>query len=433
MHIFEDGFEEDKWLSDQIMQISNEASRVEARELAKQVLMPMYQEMKKAYGNIERQLLQQSEQEKDYRIATGITECSMVDGSHSFLQPMRMEDLEEQVISWEEIANAIKTNTPVRLYKVYFDGNYQELQQLLERKETFPISIKTEYGEYQGKAKVQQTQDYQVILNELYEEFVRNEIEWQPVNAPYLMRMLDVMLVMADLPRQGEVIEKITVDFRNYAPQIRYQMVPLWNVRRIQVNTSAYPRLTPAGIHYEHMVSGDKLRKQCQYLVTNNVKIWDMFRGSENEAVMTLTGKKQADDLIIWCDQRRPVVWKLLEIAQVDNSNYGGDSEIYLNCKQGIPKNIHTQSQAIYFAGQYDTKELQLIAVSMQKPVGFQKVETYDMDAFTEDTIYAKDAELYFTWRMKASGEAPNLDLLSFQMTRLQRIYPEYRCVCRVI
>ena len=53
---------------------------------------------------------------------------------------------------------------------------------------------------------------------------------------------------------ENTVIEKIVIDFEEFAESVHYHMIPLWNLRAITEKTNTYPEPCIDKINYEHQI-----------------------------------------------------------------------------------------------------------------------------------------------------------------------------------
>lgn len=404
----------------QLLDITDLQIRKEAKELVEKVLQPFYQEMQAAYDGLESRMQLQVEKNTGCEIVTSIKPRKEVDITDSSLQPMCMSDMQEKTVLLEHAWEQLHQQETYELFQIYVDAPYDIVAELLQVEQYFPVQIMTEYGQYTGKAKVEKSSIYQNMLLQLYEDFVANGIEWKTVNCPYIYRMLSVMLVQTDCPQDEDVIS-IKVDFGRYEQYVCYDYVPLWNVNKMQVNTSTYPKKNQLGTYYEHIIQDNRIKNGNTYLIHNADAIYD------------IRVDKTTQELIVNCEERKPLEWCLWEIVACREPS--GNTAIRRNGNNKKPMHIRTVAEAIRFAnGMQGCEELELVEVTTQRPQNGKKVKTYQMDAFIPEQIRkTNDApKLYFLWILKQREDKWNQDYLSFMLSRFQLIYPEYQCVAYV-
>lgn len=418
MSFFKDQYDEKAYMQQQLLEIQDTDTRREAQNIFSHVLQPFYQELEAAYQALEARMTDMRGQAEDYQIITAIKPRSQIDVTDDFWHPMRQQDMEKSVILVEELLECLEQQKPYKLYQIFVEDTYDKLLELVGTRQRFPVEICTEYGSYTGKAVLEPEEGYEEILLQLYQDFVQNGIEWKTVNAPYLHKLLKVMLVEASCPAD-EVIQSIKVDFGIYNEIFHYDYVPLWNVSKIRVKTSAYPTQSRDSIYFEHVIHKTKLHSGSSYLVHKADKVWDTRKNT------------QTGDFIITCKQKKPMEWTLWEFAAEANTDHN-KMEWMKNANTTKRPYIRTQAEAIRFAAGLPSSEyITLLQAVTEAPENRKEVRIYQMDGFLPEEIRRKtDAKkLYLECSVKYPGHYLNQDMLSFLASRFQLIYPEYQCV----
>lgn len=418
MSFFDSKYDEKTYIQEQILEIQDVHIRKEAQEIISRVLQPFYEELETAYGSLEARMADVRGQAEEFQIITAIQPRKKVDVTDGFWHPMRQQDMEKRTISAEELSESLEQGKAYELYQIFVEDTYDKILELVHTRQSLPAEILTEYGHYNGKAVLEPSDGYEEILLQLYEDFVQNGIEWKTVNAPYLHKLLKVMLIEADCP-VDEGIENIKVDFGAYKDIIHYDYVPLWNIAMVRVKTSVYPRQSRDSIYFDHVIHNTKLRSDCSYLVHKADTVWDTRRDME-------TG-----DFIITCQKRKPTEWTLWEFTSPDHA---GCSKVegMGNGNTVRRPHIRTQAEAIRFAAGLAISEyVTLLQVTTEAPENRKEIRTYCMDLFLPEEIRKKaDApRLYLECSVKNPGHYLNQDMFSFLASRFELIYPEYQCV----
>ena len=135
--------------------------------------------------------------------------------------------------------------------------------------------------------------------------FGANYQPWLTVCCAYPAKMLDIYLCSAEQLKGKEEILEIQADFEEYAGLIRYDMIPLWNLRPLTEKTSTYPNPSIDKINYEHQIFSQRLDPKCEYLIRNiDMEITNIRR---------LNG-----DLYITCPMNQPCEWQMYEVSRID-------------------------------------------------------------------------------------------------------------------
>lgn len=269
------------------------------------------------------------------------------------------------------------------------------------------------------------------MIQELYHIFGTNYLPWMTVCNAYLHKMFDVYLELPEdselYKNQKEVIQEIKVNFEEYQPAVKYHIVPLWNLTEFTEKTSTYPDPCIDKINYEHRIFAHRLDADSQYLICNtDIEITNIRR---------LQG-----DLIMTCPIKDPCNWRIYRINkkpeklkylypvlsnQYKESFVGSINEMY-------QKSVKTKSEIARLIASFQYEEYVVFqdVKIQQKKLEKQKIQTYSMDDFMEDEIrigvFQQTMILYFK---ESKEDYLNEDIMSFLVTQIQKLFPEYHCV----
>lgn len=415
-----------------------EITDLEERKLFKKtvgdILLSLYDYNRNAYDRLEKQVLEEcSFPQEKFAVYMAMTDRQHYDASDSFMHPMRVEDTEKAEVSYQDIQNALSKQEPLKLYTVFFQGSASQIFGLLHREErVFHGTVRTDKRKYEASFSVRRNREYIDIIKSLYYVFSVNYQPWFTVCTAYLSKMLDVYLCSAEAMRGKEEILEIQVDFEEYAGQIRYDMVPLWNLEPFTEKTGTYPNPCIDRIYYEHQIFSQKLDPRCEYLIRNtDVEITNIRR---------LRG-----DLYITCPVDKPCEWQMYQVNQYSGKEsylYPVLSNRYKESFSGsitemFRKSIKTKGEMARLIESFDYGEY--VTFNGFRICGNLPEEcttgNYNMDSFILDEIRtgnsgqalvidfsAKDPECYL-----------NEDIVSFLVTQVQKIFPEYHCAGRLV
>ena len=420
-NIFLNGFQFEEYLNDKLLEIKELEHRKELKEVVKQIMLPFYEHVEEKYYELEKKFLEESEYDQDcYDIAIGVKKRDKIDLTDELFCPMMKEDMEECVIDTIKLRNKVNKQEPFYLYSVYMQLDFDKIQKLILSNRVFVAQIKTSEGIYSGQVCLKESKKYQKLVNELYAVFVRNVIPWKTVNMAYLYKFVDVMLIHAEIP-EDETIIAIDVEFEEYSEWIQYQMVPVWNVSKVQVNDSGYPEFCLDQIHYKHMIYKNKLQEKCTYLIDNKeIDIWDI--------------KKCNGDIEIVCDVKQDIKWNLIKIHEIDcqknNGNFFWNKDLIKETKI-----IRTKAEIYNFIQKLGFEDvLRLVDVQIQRMDRSDK-QGYDMNVSLDEGIHQlkEGYQLILFFEEVDNNFIMNIDILSYLVSRLQWEIPEYICRGRII
>lgn len=243
----------------EIQSISSLEERVIFKNLMEGVFLSLYDTNREMYEGLERRIKEELDYDKNrYYVKTGIVEREFFDASHHLLSPMDESDLAEKLYDMKEILRAVEEEGAFRLMKVMLRCDFLEQQKLLALQPVFEGVIETEEPEKEWKVEIRlrENREYLKKIEYLYLLFTRNGIPWQTANAPYLYKMAD--MIVTGLPEGitgKEKIRRVTIQFGEYSSMIQEDVIPVWNVQRLELDSIGFP--IPCGDHqnYEHSVS----------------------------------------------------------------------------------------------------------------------------------------------------------------------------------
>ena len=127
---------------------------------------------------------------------------------------------------------------------VMLQQDYLELEELWSQNREYKGILELEGQEEPQEitVRLQKNTRYLDKIAGLYGLFLKNGIPWQTVNAPYLYKMADVILTkLPDGISGREKIRKLRIQFGSISPMIRYDLIPVWNVRSLSLNSIGFP------------------------------------------------------------------------------------------------------------------------------------------------------------------------------------------------
>jgi hypothetical protein len=395
------------------MEVSDLEERKALKEVLFDVLVPFYENVNKSYQNLEKRVFGEDAR-GSYTIITGIARRSRLDLTNTSLFPMCASDAKEQEISIAELVESMENHTPFFLYHLLINADYPRIKKIRKENKTYGGWMITERGRYPICVSLRPTMRYLHQIENLYREFINNNIRWNTVFAPYLYKMFDVYVESVQYP-QGEYIEKIELDFEELNDLVEYDCIPIWNICEKECRTSAYPDFCKDRIHYLHTIYGPVIEEKKDYLV------------SGERMLMNLS--KIGDELQIQCSEAEPINWKLKEFSY-DIEEMDEKYKLFYSIENKNIAPIHTKAQLKYLVQSFGFgQRLSLEDVRIAEQVN--EVHTYDMDAFLTDEIRSEEQKQYLVFEFRKNTEADLFvyDEMSYVVSNLSLIYPEYACV----
>lgn len=426
-------FDMESYIDERMMEITELKERVLYKEIVGNLLKELCRYNENAYKELEQRVLgEEKAKQSRYAVYLTLTDLDHYDATDSFMYPMDAGDTKKREILCGDVREALKKHEELRLYTVFLKTSAANLYRILHEKREFHGVIKTENREYKGTFRVRQNEKYLKQIKDLYYIFAANYQSWTTVCEAYLMKMLDVYLCTAEDLKKGEVIREIQVDFEEYAGMVHYDIIPLWNLKQLREKTSTYPEPAIDKINYEHQIFAHRLKAGCEYLVMNtDVEITNI--------------RRMNGDLFITCPVDRPQEWSLYQVNKDEGKGkypYPVLSNHYKESFSGsitemYRKSIKTKAEMARLIESFpagDSLEFQGYEIAKETPLGWETCN-YSMDGFIQDEIRIGSGQqvLIIDFAPKNPENYLNEDIMSFLVTQVQKIFPEYLCVGRLV
>lgn len=421
---FEHDFNVQKYVNQRMLEIEDLQERKIYKELTDKILVDLFEYQSKSYENLYKKVADELISDKvPCSIEIGLTHLSKFDASDQFLFPMDQGDTEEITLTTEDVLNQEKPWGET----VYFNGTYPQLQSYLENNKRLSGKIFTDAGEFPVVFHLTLEKKYMEQLKNLRKVFAANGKPWNTVCTAHLERMLSIRLLPEfELPVMG-LFEKIVVNYNSDC--ILPQVLPLWNITRMTQTTSSYPTPALDKINYEHEIFAHRLGKNCNYL-------------AENPEVQISSIYFRNGDLIITSRTPTPITWNLIEIAEKSRGMY--DFEVFSNYYSTEFTDILKYYHRSHVKTKQELKRF-LQCLPYGKEMAFRDMElvensdehflNYDMDSFILDEIRHHGSRKIMILHFQSKRENPqfDVDLLSFLVSEVQGLFPEYRCVGKLL
>lgn len=423
--VFEHEFDSEKYINDRLLEITDDTERRQLRTIMNSLFTPFYHYMEEKYRHLEQQMWENSNQEKSFfDIITTICHKDKLIAYEDTMFPMLEEDLEKQYISVEELTTCLQEQKECYCYSAYGQMEFEKLQNLWTEKRRFKGKIKTADAEFEAYFILKKNEKYGKKIKELYEIFLRNQIPWHTLQAPYIHKMIDVYIVEASYP-EGDKIESIEVDFEEYKEQILFEMIPVWNIGKRKIRSSAYPSFEVDQINFTHIIYSSQLDGKCSYLAANDqVEYWNV--------------RKESGDLCIECKEVEPVTWNLLEIHSDIQCHYSGAYPLMSNARRGQTHTMLTRTlgELRRRIGELQVENyLKFREIQKIDSCGWNENNTYSMDGPIQEELQVQTTRpgLLFIFEAADKSNYLNGDVLSYVVSSLQWELREYQCFGKIM
>lgn len=417
----------EEMIKKEIGQIGNLNERVIFKDIVEQVFLSLYETNQEMYSALEHRIMDDLAFDINrYRICTGIVEKEYLDRSHHLLSPMIENDLAKKSYDAVLIEENLREEGSFYVKTLFMECDFLQIQKLLQ-KEKIGGWIKTKNESYPAEFMLKRNEVYIGEIAHLYEVFISNGVTWQTVNAPYLYKFVDVYLTsnIYKLP-VGEEIVDIVPDLEEFGEWAHDNFIPLWNIRRLTLNSVGFP--VPCEDHksYEHVISIREYGNEHVYLIDDSEHIVSV-RQSKNR-------------LLVMGNESDGIKWQVYMIRSGQNRKFDRFTfPIMTNLRkdefverffkrQGM--NVKTAAELRRFIGGFGLEEYVEFGGYELTDHKKEIPETYSMNSFILDEIRDNEYKKCLLLKFKGKGKPDFLlrDIMSFLVSEVQMLYPEYLC-----
>lgn len=416
----------------------NKIKDLEERALLKKIIGSVFTSLeeytKNKYDSIERRVFNEIKFDREkYNVFSTICNRQEVDPISEFLFPIIKEDIEEPVHNIEDIIKALKNKEEMLMFKLFFKCDFTTYREILKVGKRVKGTIQTDAKVHEAYFEIVRNTEYIEKIEGLYRGFINNNILWKTINSPYIYKMANVVLIECiDQISSEETIEKIEVDFGENDKYVEYNMVPLWNIEELSIRTTGF--LTPCKdkVNIEHTISIAKEGIENGYLVNYDKDEVNCVIFKEDS--LTISSPYEKDNWRLWkfvCykdEYKEKYEYELMsnEIMVNFANKLSFQNQFTIKSKIELAKMLGSYMVSKYL--EFDDFKLENHQTQVIK-------ETYEVNEFISDEIRDGSEKrtllLYFNPRYKEYYL--NRDILSFLVSEVQLLYPEYECEGRLI
>ncbi|KFX54934.1 normocyte-binding protein [Clostridium botulinum] len=420
---------------EKLNEINDLNDRVMLKKILNSVFTSLEQHSEDRFNDLEERVFDEIQYlEEKYNVYSTIIDRKHLDVTNEFLFPMIEEDTEEKIYDVKTIIDNLNDNVSSKMFNIFLKCDYSIFKQFISNNSEITGTIETNKKIHKAYFKVKANIEYKEKINTLYKCFINNNIMWKTVNLPYINKIAQIFLTKCeDQIDEEEEIVKINIDFGDYSKYIKYDMVPLWNIKEIKLKCAGFPIPCIDKVNFEHDISIEKEGTNHGYLVNLDEENMDYVTIKKN--YITITSKISASS-----------PWLVYKIVNYKEDNAKKDNyEIMSNYKNVNFSNrflfnnryvIKTKSEIAKLINSFEaSKHLRFRDLKIEELKFDEDKETYDANDFIIDEIrednIKKSLVLYFEPKNKENYL--NNDILSFLVSEIQIIYPEYKCEGRLI
>ncbi len=416
----------------EIQSISVLEERIAFKDMIEGVFLSLYDKNEEMYKALETRVMDDLAYDINrYRICTGLVEKTYMDVSHHLLTAVCEEDTKPAVYSVAELRGAVAKNGKVCLSTIFLKGDAVEIQNLLKKESVYSGILKAD-KEYPVSVRMEPCIRYLKKMETLYHLFIKNGIPWQTINAPYLFKMMD--LVVYDIPEEipdSEMVYRLGIDFGEYALMVHYDVVPLWNVWKLTLESTGFP--VPCGDHenFEYAISIQEYGSHNVYLMEDKVEIQSVRQNGNRLLITGRAGNKRKWDVYMIKSGGKLRIDKYT-YPIMENMRKDGFAERFQK-KHG--QKVKTKGELERFIRGFGLETYIEYQGCHLENDNSEPKETYSMNFFIKDEIREQKGRRNLVLFFKAKGNEKWIlrDIASFIVSEVQEIYPEYQCEGRIL
>ncbi len=388
--------------------------------------MDMYKRLeKRIYDEIEDPL-------NKFYIYTCLEKVENIDPVNDFLHPIIPADLDDTVYDMNEINEKLQNNQEFIVTSIFLKCDNLTFREILKRRRYYKGYVKTNQDVHEIEVSLRECRKYIDEIEKLYRVFQYNKIIWSTLNCPYAYKYVDIILNSSILLKPDEKITEIIIDLAEYEKYKEINAIPLWNIKKIEAEDKSFPMPAKDRINFDHVISLEEFGVQNGYLV-----------GIEN--VDYIYCKRLEKDLVIVSPNDNQHKWSLLQIEDINNSKQSiynfellsnnrnlGFIGRYSNVKSMI---IRTKGEIARLVQCYELSK-ELLFQNAEVRDSYKKIEqTINFNDFIDDNIRVDDGKKILLLKFKPYDRENYLiyDKMSFLISELQILFPEYKCIGELV
>lgn len=421
-------------MKERIRKNLNRVSELQDRKLLKETLDFVFENMidytDMVYDHIERRVFEEiNGKEENKKIYVTLIDQRQYDEIDEFMYPMVSQDVSGKKLETDTLIKKQKHGEKVVIGTTYLSMDYLELQKL-DLEKAYDAFLITEEKRYQVKVHLAPSDKYQKVIRQLYQYFQQNNIEWVTINAPYIKKYYDFVLVEPVEFEAGQVIERYEVSLGELETVRQDRMIPCWNLEETDLISTNFPTAT-----------GDMLRFQHTFDMESEEEVNAVIVKFEEEHDGYVMRERQSISILI--SEESISKWPIYKIhSPREEVSYDYKNCVYSNGHKeqfmvGFAKRqrrtVRSQAELYRILQSYEVSELfEFEKIEICENTGILP-ETYEINTFIEDDIRTdvKRKCLLVTAKCKEENYLAR-DVLSFLVSEIQYYFPEYACVGKI-
>ncbi len=369
--------------------------------------------------------------EKFY-IYTTILDRKEVDPISEFFHPI-LEKETEELFDLSEITEKLNAGESIVLTSIFLKCDALTFHEILKSNREYKALIQTDKNKYEVKVILKQTTRYMEEIEKIYHIFQVNGSQWNTINCPYAYRFVDIVLYTSTMFENSETITEITVDLEEYEKYKVINHIPVWNIKHITLSDKSFPMPAKDRINFEHIVSIEEEGTENGYMADLGNTDFEYLKRYENNIVIVSHYEKQNNWALVKIENNSNLKDRQKFIYEVlSNKRELGFAGRFASVKSLV---IRTKGEIARLMQCYETaKDLTFIDVEILEH--YPKIQqTTDCNHFIDENIRIDRFKKIMLIKFQANNKEDYLilDKMSFIVSEIQILFPEYHCIGEIV
>ncbi|ANU49083.1 hypothetical protein ADH76_33120 [Enterocloster clostridioformis] len=420
--ILEYPFDFERYMEERLREIDDLDERKFAKKLLLEGLGKVIQCTEAKYQQLERRVYEELEiEDNQYEVVLTIVKRSHYDPTNGTLFPVSKEDLDEKILKETRSDGSRRW-----LGSIFLEASDDRQRDFQDRTKFTGTLVKAEENRA-AAFEILPAMRYREVMEGLYLVFQDNHIPWDTINTGYLDKFYDVFIYIEGTEPAPDSLEEVTIDFEEYKEDIRYGLIPLWNLEWVTFDSADFMLPCINGIYYEHEFSLEDKDEKDGYLIQSNEDILEI-RHEKNKIVIKSL-KETFEN------------WKALHLVQKETvRSLDYNAPLLTNRKRDSFIRRYAENSRVQLMTKTDLfrRIMELDIRDYIEVVGYEICEnardfpnTEGMNWFVRDELFPMESRkvLLLKFKERQPGHYLNGSMVRFVISQMQLEISEYRCV----
>ena len=420
--ILEYPFDFERYMEERLREIDDLDERKFAKKLLLEGLGKVIQCTEAKYQQLERRVYEELEiEDNQYEVVLTIVKRSHYDPTNGTLFPVSKEDLDEKILKETRSDGSRRW-----LGSIFLEASDDRQRDFQDRTKFTGTLVKAEENRA-AAFEILPAMRYREVMEGLYLVFQDNHIPWDTINTGYLDKFYDVFIYIEGTEPAPDSLEEVTIEFEEYKEEIRYGLIPLWNLEWVTFDSADFMLPCINGIYYEHEFSLEDKDEKDGYLIQSNEDILEI-RHEKNKIVIKSL-KETFEN------------WKALHLVQKETvRSLDYNAPLLTNRKRDSFIRRYAENSRVQLMTKTDLfrRIMELDIRDYIEVVGYEICEnardfpnTEGMNWFVRDELFPMESRkvLLLKFKERQPGHYLNGSMVRFVISQMQLEISEYRCV----